>query len=349
MISLGLKEYKEIWKFHLRPWSKLPLFPRDFSSRDKLVTVENGVERPTPLNRATVANEQQYLQSLSSVYKKKDCYVSVFSDWQIEHNIFDTIFLEFDSHDENGSVNMTELMLTKHLLDKKFRKLKIAFRSMFSTRGFHYYLDFEPSYMKDYKSTVLDFLEKQNILELIDTSVLESARISRIPNTKHLKTGKFSVYVVDKMTVDEILKESENNSILIETYSDRQKTKILDYLDLYIKPPKVSADKQYENEYSGWYPDCVIGIMEKILNNQHATHLERVHLTGYLKRFGLSDIEILEYFKNTSDFNYDICMAQIESLDQYSNFSCRNVRLLFKGLCPGMCEYIRNVARRQNP
>lgn len=345
---MGLREYKEIWEFHLRPWTKIPIFPRDMSSRDTLTTIVNGIEKPTPLNRATVINMQQYLQSLSSIYKKKDCYISVFSDWQIENRIFDTIFLEFDAHDETSNVT-NELMLNKHLLDKKLKKLKIGYRCFFSGRGFHYYLDFEPSYMKDYKSTVLEFLSKYKLLNLLDTSVLECARISRIPYTKHLRTGGFAVYIKDGMNIEDILSVSRDNQILVDTYKNYQETKILDYLNLNAKPPETSIDTNYGNTYIGWYPECVIRIMEKILINQHATHQERVHLAGYLKRFGLSDSEIVEYFRNTSDFNREFALSQIASLDMYSNYSCKNVRLMFRDLCPGSCEYIREVAKRRVP
>jgi hypothetical protein len=347
VIILGLKEYKEMWKFHLRPWSKIPLFPRDISSRNTLTTIVNGVEKPTPLNRSTVINEQQYLQSLSSVYKKKDCYVSVFSDWQIQNRIFDTIYLEFDAHDENANM-MAELMLNKHMLDKKLKKLKIGYRYFFSGRGFHYYLDFEPSYMKDYKSTVLDFLEKKKLIDLVDTSVLECARISRIPYTKHLRTGNFSVYIRDDTKPKDILPISKDNQIIVDVCKNLKPTQILDYLDLDIEPPETNGSDVYSNGYDGWYPECVINIMEKILINKHATHDERKHLAGYLLRFGLNEYEIVEYFKNTTDFNRDYALDQIRSLG-HSGYSCRNVRLLFKDLCPGMCEYIREVARRKTP
>lgn len=344
---MGLAEYKEMWKYHLRPWNGTPLFPRDMSSRDTLTTITNGVEKPTPLNRSTVISERQYIQSLSSIYKKKDCYVSVFSDWQIENSIFDTIFLEFDAHDDNSDI-AAELMLNKHLLDKKLKKLKVAYRCFFSGRGFHYYLDFEPSYMKDYKSTVLDFLEKQKLLDLIDKSVLESARISRIPYTKHLRTGSFAIYPRVKMSIDDILLASKDNIILIEAYKTLQDTNILDYLDLDIEAPEAEVDTNYAGGYNGWYPECVIKIMEKIVINQHATHDERKHLAGYLLRFGLSEYEIVDYFKNTSDFNRDYALEQIRSLG-HSGYSCRNVRLMLKDLCPGSCEYIREVAKRKNP
>jgi len=354
---LSLIEYKQMWKAHLRPWSGLPLFPRDMSSRDTLSTTRHGVERPTPLNRSTVINENQYIQSLSSVYKKKDCYVSVFSDWQIENRIFDTLFFELkDAHPSNGKFydtmeeTMSEVMFGKHMMDRKLDDLGIAYRCFFTGgRGFHYFLDFEPSFIKYYKGTILKFLKEHNLLDLVDTAVLESARISRIVYTTHLKTKNFGVYSRDDVSIEDLLEASKNGTILIETPSKLESSNILDYLDLDIEPPKESKDLTYANGFADLYPECVIGIMAKILVDQHASHLERVHLAGYLKRFGMGDREIVEYFRGTSDFNYDMALSQVESLDRYSNYSCINVRLILKGLCPGMCEYIRQVARRKKP
>ena len=353
-----LEEYKKMWNAHLRPWTGLPQFPRDVSSRDTLTTITNGVEKPTPLNRSTVINEKQYVQSLSGIYKKKDCYVSVFSDWQIENRIFDTLFFELaDAHPSNGKYYetleeaMSEIMFGKHMLEKKLDKLEITYRCFFTGgRGFHYYLDFEPSFIKDYKCTLIKFLTDHKLIDLVDTAVFDSARLARLPYTLHLKTGKFAVYSKKNLSIDDLLEASKNNTILIEVPSTLKSSNILDYLDLDIEAPKNgSNDTTYGKGHDSWYPECVIAIIEKILIDQHATHLERMHLAGYLKRFGLVDREIVEYFRGTSDFNYDVALSQIESLDRYSNYSCRNVRILFKKLCPGMCEYIRTVARRKSP
>lgn len=352
-----LKDYKEMWRAHIRPWSGLPLFPRDMSSRDTLTVKTNGVERPTPLNRSTLINEKQYIQSLSSIYTKKDCYVSVFSDWQIENRIYDTIFLELDAHPPDGKFYdsmeeaMSEIMFGKHILEKKLNQLGISYRCFFTGgRGFHYFLDFEPSFIKYYKGTVIKFLTDLGLLDLVDTAVLEDARISRIPYTKHLKTGNFAVYTNGTMDSEMMLKASKENTMLIEIPNDIKSSNILQYLDLDIEPPvDTGTNDVYDKKDVKWFPDCVIAVMAKIEENQHATHQERVHLAGYLKRFGYSDVEIVDFFRGTTDFQYDVALSQIRSLDKYSNYSCRNVRLFMKDLCPGMCDYIRRVAKRKDP
>ena len=351
-----MKEYQKFWKAHIRPWSGLPLFPRDMASRSTLYTIINGVKKPTPLDRKTVVSEKQYISSVSMVHKKKDTYVQVFSDWQIEKHIFDTIFFELaDVHPTDAKYYntieeaMSEIMFGKFLVDRKLEKLGVAYRSFFTAgRGFHYYLDFRPTYIVDYKLTTTKFLKDYGLLDLVDPSVIEMARIARIPYSKHLKTNRYAIYT-GNLGTKQILRASKHNQIMVKLVNSLQKTKILDYLDVDIKPSKISSNKQYSQKYTDWYPDCVIRIMEKILINQHATHDERKHLAGYLMRFGLPHDEIIEYFKNTSDFQRDFCMSQIKSLSQYSNFSCRNVRLVMKDLCPGVCEYIRNVAKGRRP
>jgi hypothetical protein len=351
---MTLQQYQQFWKAHLRPWSGLPLFPRDISSRDTVTTKVNGKEIPTPLNRSPVINEKQYIHSLSFMYNKKDCYVQVFSDWQIEKRIFDTIFFELaDAHPEGSKYYesmdeaMAEIMFGKHIVEKKLNNLGIAYRNFYTAgRGFHYFLDFEPVFIKDYKATLLEFFKSVGLLDLVDTAVVDSARISRIPYTKHLRTGNYAIYTGDA-DIDTILDASKNNKVLVEVPTGLKETSIMDYLDLDIEAPKATVNVGYDKVYIGWYPECVIGIMEKILVNQHATHDERKHLAGYLMRFRLNNDQIMEYFMNTSDFNRDVCLRQIESLADHSGYSCRNVRLILRDLCPGMCEYIRQVASKR--
>lgn len=347
--------YASIWKAHLRPWSGLPLFPRDMASRDALEIVVNGKKRSKPLTRSPLINEQQYLASINAVHKKKDTYIQVFSDWQIEKHIFDTIFFELtDAHPDNKKYYdniedaIPQIMLNKYIVDRKLESLGINYRCLFTGgRGFHYYLDFEPVYIRDYKATVSKFFNDIGLIDFIDTQVLEPARVARVPHCVHLKTGYYAVYT-NGMAVDTILDASKHNSILIDIPKSLTDTAILDYLDLSIvNSTKSNNNTVYANRYTDWYPDCVIAIIEKILVNQHATHDERKHLAGYLMRFNLDEDEILEYFKNTSDYNRDVALQQLRSLAGYSGYSCRNIKALMRDLCPGTCAYIRNVARRR--
>jgi len=185
-------------------------------------------------------------------------------------------------------------------------------------------------------------------LDLVDTAVIEAARISRVPHTKHMKTKNYAVHT-GSASIDRILEASCKNDIIVNVVDSLVKTNILDYLDFSIKPCATSTNMPYDQKYTSWYPECLIRIIEKIMTNQHATHDERKHLAGYLYRFKLDEHEILEYFKSTSDFLHDKALDQIRSLKGHTGYSCRNIRLIMKDLCPGVCEYIRQVARRRNP
>ena len=342
-------QYKDFWKAHLRPWSKLPLFPRDMSFRKELTVIVDGKERPAPLNRSRVISEKQYQASLGSAFDTQDCYVQVFSDWQIEKNIFDTLFFEIDVGGKEYDVDdiLKDLAFDHMMIKQALDKRDIAYRFLYTAgRSIHYYLDFEPEFIYDYRTTAMKFLKDIGILDLVDTAVLEPARISRAPFAKHLKTNRFAVYF-DEFDIDLIREASIVNKILVESVTSRAESKILDYLDLDVKPTRRKlSDTVYKNRYEDWYPECVIRIMERLMVNQYATHEERRHLVGYLKRFRFEDEEIAELFKNTNDFHWDYTMDQIRSLTGHSNFSCRNVRLQTKDLCPGTCEYIRLVAKR---
>lgn len=344
-------QYKEFWKAHLRPWNKLPLFPRDMSFRKELTRIVKGKEIPVKLKRNSVISEKQYMASLGSAFDTQDCYVQVFSDWQMEKNIFDTLFFEIDVGGKDYDVDdiLKDLALEHMIIKQALDKRDIAFRHFYTAgRSVHYYLDFEPVFIYDYRTTAMKFLKDIGILDMIDTSVLEPARISRVPCTKHLKTNRFAVYF-DELDIDLIREASMVNKILIGPVTSRAESKILDYLDLDIKPTRrLTSDATYKERYEDWYPECVIRIMERLMVNQYATHEERRHLVGYLKRFRFEDEEIAEFFKNVNDFQWDFTMDQIRSLTGHSNFSCRNLRLQTKNLCPGMCQYIRLVAKRLN-
>lgn len=351
---MTLKVYKEFWKQHIRPWSGLPLFPRDMSSRDSPTTIINGQVRPHPLNRNSFISEQQYLTSVGTSYTKKDYYIQVFSDWQIEKHIYDTIFFEIDVHPD-GKKQYAKLeeaipvmLEIKEVIDSMLDDLGIARRCFFTGgRGFHYYLDFEPVFMTDYKATVTKFLKDINIIDLVDIAVIEPARIARLPFTKHLKVGGYAVYV-DATNTTEIIETSLNNYVLVEPVANLQETTVLELLDLGAVLPKPKAEVGYAGKYDGPLPDCVIKIMEKILVDQHAKHEERIHLAGYLKRFNYDEEEIVDHFRNTSDFQYDLALGQVRSIPKSGHYNCVNVRRMMPGVCPGICEYIRQVARRRD-
>jgi len=347
-----LDDYKEFWKYHIRPWSGLPLFPRDMSSRDSPTTIINGKERPYPLNRNSFINEKQYLSSVGTSYENKDYYIQVFSDWQIENRIYDTIFFEVDVHPvgkkqyDTLEEAMPEILESALIIEAILDALGVSYRRFFTGgRGFHYYLDFEPVFIIDYKATTLKFLEDIGIISLVDVAVIEPARIARLPYTKHLKSEAYAVYVNGHKTVD-IIEASRNNEILVEPIIKLQPTTILKLLDLEAVQPKPKEEKGYNGKYDGLLPECVNRILEKILVDQHAKHEERIHLAGYLKRFNYTDEEIVDHFRNTSDFQYDLALGQIRSIPKGGHYSCVNVRRMMHDLCPGMCEYIREVAKR---
>ena len=202
--------------------------------------------------------------------------------------------------------------------------------------------------MKDYNSTVRKFVKEQGLTNLIDTQVLEKARIARVPCTKHLKTGHYAIYT-DGFEIADIIMASKSNMVLVDVSKKLEETKILDYLDLTAKPVRAGTDKTYKTKYEGYLPTCVVRIMTKLIVEQHATHDERKHLVGYLQRFRYSTEEILEYLSHASDYNVHISEDQIDSLVNYVGYTCANVKLLMPDICPGNCDYIRDLAKRKDP
>ncbi len=149
-----------------------------------------------------------------------DCYVSVYSfndkpedgtRWDRTKAIIDTVFLDLDFE---GNLYLA-LKDAKKIIKWCFEN-NITPRTYFSgAKGFHIYLDFDPldldlEIVKEALKRFGVFISRHLELKTLDTSVLEVARIARVPLTLNSKTNYLCTPISPqrllKMTDQDVLK-----------------------------------------------------------------------------------------------------------------------------------------------
>ena len=62
----------------------------------------------------------------------------------------------------------------------------------------------------------------------------------------------------------------------------------------------------------------------------------RLAIAGEYKRFGYSDQEVIDLFRSQSDFEYDVCSDQVESVDPEKTATCQSIKEY--GYCLPDCQ-----------
>ncbi len=70
---------------------------------------------------------------------------------------------------------------------------------------------------------------------------------------------------------------------------------------------------------------CIAKALKQELTSGNG-HLMRLAIAGEYKRLGYSDQEIIDLFRPQSDFDYDICRTQVESIDPAKTASCQSIK-----------------------
>lgn len=312
---------------HLRYWNNLPLFPREFGLyRNKIY-------------------KEQYVFILNRHYNREDCYVAVYSEGQLEQNRYDTLFLE--ARDETK--DLEQAILDRDMIRGALEKLDIGYRCFFSGgRSYHFYLDFEPIPVHNFSAMVRNFVNDIDIFDLLDAHTVGNKRsMARIPYTYNTRNGRYAVYSMTENAFD-LDYLAANGIIEGPPVLGVQPTSIFKYLrpdDDYdvelLKPAEVAFD--------GIYPDCVLNIMTKIRMEKHAGHNERIHYAAFLYKLGYSFDDIVDAFRDTSDFNPEVAETQIRGIigDSYRPYACSRVKAQMD-VCPfkrtnAYCHYIRRL------
>lgn len=323
---------EDFWLSHLRNWNNIKLFPRDY-----------GLYR-------TEVYKKDYVFLLSTQYRTMDCYTAVYSDWQIEENVYDTLFLEARECAHGEVVNLADVIADRDMLRAIFEKNKIGYRCPFSGgRSYHFYTDFPPMPVYNLSVMARNFVYDLDIADLLDMHTVGNKRsMARIPYCWNKRHEQYSVYsMADDPNV--LREDAINGRMPIAPITDLQPTDILKYLSADDADYRVELLKQGNIAFDGNYPDCVLNILAKLALEHHAVHNERIHLAAYLYRLGHSISEIVDSFREATDFNPVIAEAQVMSLisKNYRPFGCKRVKLEMDRVCPfagtnTYCHYITN-------
>jgi hypothetical protein len=328
-----MRTKEDYWYAHLRFWNNQQLFPREY-----------GLKR-------TQVYKDSYFFLLSTQYNKMSCYTAVYSEGQIEKKIYDTLFLEARECDQGAEVNLDDVIMDRDMLRAIFDKHKIGYRCFFSGgRSYHFYLDFPPMPVVNLYAMARNFVAELDIADLLDMHTVGNRRsIGRIPYTYHPKYERYAVYSMadDAKTLEE---DSKKGRMVIPPVVDLQETEILKYLNADDADYTVELMKPSENAFNGMYPDCVLNIMSKLRMQHHASHEERIHLAAYMFKLGHPIYEIVEAFKDATDYNPVVTEQQVMSVvaNNYNPYGCARVKLNMD-VCPfnkqkGYCHYIRNLS-----
>lgn len=327
---------EDYWVSHLRYWSNLQLFPREYG-----------------LYRAQVYKEDFY-HRLNFEHKTTDCYTSVYSEGQLSNKMYDTFYLEA-RESEHGTVDMEQVIIDRDIIRGVFERLGIGYRCFYSGgRSYHFYVDFQPIFIDNLSVAARNFLIMVDLPDMFDMHTVGNRRsIARIPYTLNTRYGKFAVQSMTSSP--ELLDYISANMLFTEVpVLALQRTNFFDYL---VTDDSLALTRDYGLEFvfSEIYPECVINIIHKLRAEHHAKHNERIHLAAFLNKLGRSEDEITDAFSEASDFNRAVAQYQVRSLldANYSPYSCRRVKLEMGDLCPyskndGYCSYIRELSAEQD-
>jgi hypothetical protein len=278
---------------------------------------DNGLSvfpREVSLKRQVVDTLEEFLAYVGECRRSRiDCYASVFSLQQIDRSIFDTIFIDVD--------DAAAARIVEHILKEN----GLAARIYMSGRGVHFYLDFEPTCLPDYKYLVRRFIFEYLKLEEVDRAAVgDIRRMARVPFTYNTKVSKYMEPVCDERRLNGELPS------------------ILESLRV-VKPPITPvAEKEIVAPFKGErLPPCVEGLIRKVVETGNLEHCERLLLATYLlKRFTFEEVKRL--FMLCSDYREDRTTYQLEWLaaHDYEPYKCERIKGEFK-ICPleGVCEY----------
>jgi hypothetical protein len=327
-----MRTKEDYWYAHLRFWNNQQLFPREY-----------GLKR-------TEVYKNEYFFLLSTQYNKMSCYTSVYSEGQIKKNIYDTLFLEVREVDQGVKVNMEDVIMDRDMLCGIFNKHKIGYRCFYSGgRSYRFYTDFPPIPVVNLYAMARNFVDDLDIADLLDMHTVGNRRsVDRIPYTYNPKHGKYAVYSMadDGHVLEE---DARKGRMTIPPVRELQETEILKYLKADDADYTIELMKPSEIAFDGVYPDCVLNIMSKLRLQHHANHEERIHLAAYMYKLGHPLMDIVNAFRDASDFNPIVAEQQVLSVigNNYNPYGCTRVKMNMD-ICPynkrkAYCNYIQKL------
>jgi len=255
---------------------------------------------------------------------RKEAYVSVYSDYQINHNIADTIFIDLDG--DNGFEKLEKEVV-------KLGELPLKHRVYFTGgRGFHVFVDFSPTIITDLRGAadeIVDIVGSTTGADLddyIDRHPLgDKSRMCRVPYTFHENTKK-------QMT---LLWESGTQDIAAQLHKKFGKKRI-----------PVSSKISVFDISLVKFPPCIEMCIELLRLTGELPHEARLFLATYLLKSGFTMDEVHQIFKLANDYDYRKTQYQLDYIVKRKMrcYSCIKLKRL--NICPvkyAKCEFYPNV------
>lgn len=276
-----------------------------------------------------VYNKKQYLVYLRSHWDDKECFSSLLSDYQVENNIVDRIFLEFDEDDP----------------DERSRKGKIVYYCLKSLgitpyvlfsggRSYHYHIFFDPVQLDDPKRRIKKWVKGLPI-DFLDFQVVgDLRRLTRLPYTCH-KSGKMCVIIPNEIfefSIAKITRITEQLSQGMNEFLDpvfRNNIPLLESLaNMKIEKKKISyVKKEIDLEE---YPPCIKDIIEEVKSTGELSHVKRFHLAAFMRQTGWKIEEARDFFlRYCSDRSSSITMYHLRRIygKTMKCYRCENAKI----------------------
>ena len=323
-LLLIVDKYMDNWKFFIQRTGIIPFFPREIG-----------------ISRTKIYRFEDYVNYIIRNFGKLSCYTGVYSLYQRELKIIDTILIEFDA------TCYFEMELYSKIIEQKMKKYGFKYRKYFSgKKGFHYYLDLDkPVRLERARKVLRLFIDRFFSLNtscgrihIIDTkSSGDISRIIRIPYTIHPETGFFCYRVNEKLKFSEMI----NPPKIEETLEPNQDLCfILKMIEKEINETEAEINRNYHSfpvrlQLSvDLAPPCIISIINELLTTGELAHEKRLHLGAFLKHVGVPLEEAIWVYSYANDFDEHKTRQQLESIyfGPYRTYSCKRAKEL--NMCP---------------
>jgi len=320
---------------HLHPTKYCSLFPRDSA-----IPYAYDENREPLLTRLQLSNELSYYFLHERI--KKDFYVAVYSDEQINKRMIDTIFVDIDDKDLNKSYEKLWRFLNK--LEEKgidIGKLRVYFSG---GKGFHVFLDFEPIWLPNFiqfRSITMKLFKELGVDNIIDAKVIgDWRRVSRVPYTINSKRNLYCYPIDPTEDISNIIAEAVEPEIRQIKLRRRNCKSVRQMISKYIRSygrvhrHTITARIRRHKPEISELPPCIKSWLAELRDTHELDHYARLNIAIYLLRVGWNVDDIVALFSIANDFDEHKTRYQIEYAKnrQLLMWSCH--KLIDMGLCP---------------
>jgi len=277
--------------------------------------------------------------------------MGVFSKMQQMCKIYDTVFFDIDAASIDVAAGYAHTVIDT---------MKSAFRDVnprmyFSSgKGYHLYYDIVPTYLESYNAAVHNIVHRLKIQACVDTQVLSSSILCRVPYTMHMKTHKYCIPIFARHISNFDMLEQMSRAPRLQDFRLNPSRMLADALRNEMKTMNANATVRTVNDGAALVDDpvplCVSSSYDRLINGT-AEHVDRVFLAMYMLNSGAGVECAMSAFKAAPDFVPRQTHYQLHYTDRkkVKVYSCRT--LIRQGVCPldadtrCLCAWYPNIYR----